>query len=178
MESAPRKSSLWKQRLQGAVALALSGAVLGVVTNAVRPDGLSLRYSRLQQAGLLNPVQRLADEGETVDLAFVRSAVETGTAIVIDARPAGDYRRGHIPGSFSLPFNRFSQAGERFQRVFSPDTSLVVYCSGGSCNDSVVVRDKLLATGYLDVKLFPGGWKEWTHAQLPVEEGPDPLSRQ
>ena len=151
---------------------------MGVVTNAVRPDGLSLRYSRLKENGILNPVKRLENEGETVDLAAVRDAVDHGTAILIDARPAADYHRGHIPGSFSLPFNRFLPAAQRFRQVFPVQTALIVYCSGGSCNDSVVVRNKLVADGYSNVKLFPGGWKEWTGAGLPTEEGPDPLSRQ
>ncbi|NCO38058.1 MAG: hypothetical protein COZ06_18150 [Armatimonadetes bacterium CG_4_10_14_3_um_filter_66_18] len=168
----------WKPRLRSAALLALSGSVLGLVVNAVRPHGLPLGYAALKQQGALDPVKRLVGEGKGVALATVQTAMREGTAILVDARPRQDYEAGHLVGAFSIPFNDFGAPFERFRRVFPRETSLIVYCGGGTCTDSVEVLDKLLAQGYVDVKLFPGGWEEWRKAGQPQEKGPDPLSQQ
>ncbi len=128
-----------------AALLTLCSSVLGVAVNAVRPRGLSLSYVALKQKGTLDPVKRLVDEGQGADLAAVQAAMRDGTAILVDARPRQDYEAGHLVGAFSIPFDDFGAPFERFQRVFPRETSLIVYCSGGTCTDSVEVRGKLLA---------------------------------
>jgi rhodanese-related sulfurtransferase len=47
---------------------------------------------------------------------------------------------------------------------------MVIYCSGGSCEDSGLLAETLKKLGYTNVGIFRGGWDEWTHAGLPEEK--------
>jgi len=48
--------------------------------------------------------------------------------------------------------------------------TLMLYCSGFGCPDSFDLGERLLAEGYLDVRVYEGGFPEWRDAGLPVEK--------
>lgn len=104
-----------------------------------------------------------------IDLAEAQSLFESGTALFIDARHEYDYRLGHIKGAVNIPLKDFDQHRERLAEL-PKDKVLVTYCDGAECNSSIELAAKLHQAGFSGVRIFFGGWQEWTSAQLPSEQ--------
>ncbi|PKW05226.1 transcriptional regulator, ArsR family [Streptomyces sp. 1222.5] len=90
--------------------------------------------------------------------------VKTGTATVIDVRPAEEYAAGHIPGALSVPLD---QLDARLAEL-PADIEIVAYCRGAN---SVLAHDAVrrLAERGRRAKRLADGMLEWRLAALPVE---------
>lgn len=100
-----------------------------------------------------------------VGLAAVREMagdVEEASSVLLDARPEELYRAGHLPGALSCPAGNVEAALGRWVERLSPEMPTVVYCDGLGCADSLEVAMKLKAMGFEAVRLYPGGFAEWT----------------
>ena len=108
----------------------------------------------------------------TVGLAQFRAAVDNKTALILDARPAEFFQRGHVPGALNLARDDFAQDYRRLAPTLKANTKpIIVYCSGGECHDSKLVANALLSLGSSDVSVYTGGWDEWSTQNLPVATG-------
>jgi len=83
-----------------------------------------------------------------------------GTALFIDSRHEYDYALGHIKGAINIPLNQFDAHAELIKGL-PKDKLLITYCDGVECNSSVALAQKLITTGFFNVKVFFGGWNEW-----------------
>ena len=92
-------------------------------------------------------------------------------ALILDARPEVFHRLGHVPKALSLPRDDFEASYNSQRAVLEKHKSqpVLIYCSGGSCEDGVMVANGLLKLAFTKVYLFRGGWHEWTRAKLPEE---------
>jgi thiosulfate/3-mercaptopyruvate sulfurtransferase len=123
-------------------------------------------------------------------LGEVRDAIASGSAMVIDARPAARFagsvpeprpgvRPGHIPGAASLPFPDLLDAQ---QKLLPPDRLRAVlaragidggrpvttYCGSGVT--AAVLNFAMLRAGLPEGSLYDGSWTEWgSRPDLPVE---------
>lgn len=94
-------------------------------------------------------------------------------AVFIDSRSPEQYASGRIPGARNLPL----QAADADKKLWldrwriGPETTLIVYCSGGQCLDSLKLALWLKRQGFKEAKVFRGGWMEWIRAGLPAEAG-------
>ena len=94
----------------------------------------------------------------------------------IDARDAGSYEAGHIPGAILMDAEKldsdplFDQA--KIAELPRTDV-LIVYCSGGQCDLSRRLGTNLVTRGFTKVLVYEGGWNEWTEEGQPTEEGPE-----
>lgn len=84
--------------------------------------------------------------------------------IILDVRPAADYKRGHLLNAMNLPIAQLdAQLGQIDKHKTRP---VLVYCSlGGS---SVVAAEKLRKHGYSEVYPLSGGINSWQGSNLPV----------
>jgi rhodanese-related sulfurtransferase len=98
----------------------------------------------------------------------------TAQAAFIDARRAGLYGEGHVPGARNMPA---AEAGKAFPS-YVPDLpragTLVVYCEGGDCQSSLLLAKRLHDEGFKDIRLLTGGWEAWKTAGLPEERSDGP----
>jgi len=129
-------------------------------------------YSLITQRGLFAskavPPGGPTGQIEMIDLAAARRAFEQGTAVFIDSRHAFEFRQGHIPHALSIPLNEFDQVFPHLTGI--PATqSIIVYCDGTECNSSMDVGVRLMQAGYHNVRVFFGGWQEWSQQGLPSE---------
>jgi rhodanese-related sulfurtransferase/DNA-binding transcriptional ArsR family regulator len=87
-----------------------------------------------------------------------------GRSVVVDVRPAQEYRAGHIPGALSIPVDeidrRLSELPQRRE--------VVAYCRGPYCVMAYDAVARLRANGRRARRLVDG-WPEWRAAGLPVE---------
>src|SRR5437588_818577 len=63
---------------------------------------------------------------EAVSRDQLRQRLATGTAVVLDVRPALEYRQGHIAGARSMPLDELQA---RLDEV-DPAQEIVAYCRG------------------------------------------------
>ncbi|CRZ15685.1 ArsR/SmtB family transcription factor [Mycolicibacterium neworleansense] len=88
-------------------------------------------------------------------------------AMILDVRPAEEYRAGHIPGAVSIPVDELE---ERIGEL-PTDADIVVYCRGEYCAFAYDAVRLLAQHGLRPVRLNDG-MLEWRLAQLPVAAAP------
>lgn len=119
------------------------------------------------------------DASRVATLADMRQIVETGSAQIADARPAGRFegtdpepraglRGGHMPGARNIPFASLSRDGkilsnDELKQVIEDagiDLSKPVVTSCGSGVSAAVIALALETLGH-QAKLYDGSWAEW-----------------
>jgi rhodanese-related sulfurtransferase len=91
-----------------------------------------------------------------------------GEALFVDARHTYDFGAGRIKGAISVPLQDFDTIRPMLS-IIPKDRALVIYCDGADCNSSRELALKLKADGYTSIKVFFGGWTEWTAHGQPRE---------
>jgi thiosulfate/3-mercaptopyruvate sulfurtransferase len=124
----------------------------------------------------------------------VRRALETRSAVLVDARPPDQFageagaqmRRGHIPGAINhfwqedlqqegfghvwKPLGELRQPYER--QGITPDKDLILYCNSTTEASHVYFALRNLLN-YPRVRIYSGSWTEWAEREeLPIETGP------
>ena len=101
-------------------------------------------------------------ESDLVDVATARGWGANVTWI--DARPADEFERDHIPGAVSLNEDSWSEGLARFLgNEWLPEKKIVVYCSAASCNLAEDVARRLRKGAKLpnEIRILKGGWEAW-----------------
>jgi rhodanese-related sulfurtransferase len=109
------------------------------------------------------------DDLEPVRREELLERVKRGTVIVLDVRPAEEYRAGHVPGAKCVPLDRLEQR----LAEFSEESEIVAYCRGPYCVMSYDAVAALRARGRRARRLVDG-FPEWRAEGLPVEVGEEP----
>lgn len=163
-----RPKSFPVQALKQGLLIVLIAAAVSLAVNHFRPDGLPL-------AGGPPPKTALDDsknQGEPpVSIEEARALFLAHAAVFIDARPAADYRAGHIEGALNLPADRLEQALPAVVSKVQPDSVVIAYCDGVHCLLSREVASQLSARGYSHVTVLANGWTLWRESRLPIGKG-------
>ncbi len=106
---------------------------------------------------------RDAPAADETTLAAARD--HRGPLLWLDARPAADFARDHIPEALPLsPDDWDAQIVEVVTR-WQPGTRVIVYCDDRACGSSRQVAEKLRAEyQFDDVVILHGGWSAWQKA--------------
>jgi len=112
---------------------------------------------------------------ETQDL-FAQKMQGAEGFLFIDSRGHDDFAAGHIPGALAVPLDSIqrsgkTEAGSEWAGTldFPGAQTLIVYCEGGDCQTSIALAKIIHDKGYKDIRIFTGGWAEWSGAGLPEE---------
>jgi len=97
-----------------------------------------------------------------------------GAAVVLDARAAELFGQGRVPGARNVPAAGEEEALPGEVLALPRDGTLVVYCEGGDCQSSLALARRLHDSGFRDIRVFSGGWEDWTKAGLPTEKDDGP----
>jgi len=106
-----------------------------------------------------------------ITLAEAEDLWAAGEAIILDARAGGFFSQGHVPRARNIPAAESGDALPREILDRPKDMTIVVYCEGGDCQSSLTLAKRLHDEGFKDIRVFSGGWEEWTKAGLPEEKG-------
>ncbi len=162
---------VWRAALLTAV-----GGVLGVVVNALRPDGLVLAtYAPpvVCTTGAAGddqvPEVRLVSQSEAVALC---AAPDT---LIADVRPAEVFAAGHVAGAIHLPCSAPEQVASAAEGRLSGKRQMVVY--GEATDDAYAVAEQMrrrLGRADLSIHVLEGGFQAWSAAGLACTSGECP----
>lgn len=104
---------------------------------------------------------------------FNSGDTSVGLNLFVDARNDELYEEGHIPGAIQCDFYRLDRYLDNVIGRAAGASRIIVYCTGGRCEDSLLVCQELVRSGIPKelIYLFRGGWEEWTKNQMPVVTG-------
>jgi thiosulfate/3-mercaptopyruvate sulfurtransferase len=156
-----------------------------------------IKEGRPLETGDAHPKPRLftprLEDHFVATLDEVRAALKTGSALVVDARPADRFRgdvpepragvrSGRIPGSLNLPFVDIVERGS----LKTPDALKAVFAEHGidlqkpiitTCGSGVTAAILTLAVEEAGGKvegLYDGSWAEWgSRSDCEVATGPE-----
>lgn len=119
-----------------------------------------------------NPYVELAYD----DIAWLHSK----GVLFLDARRTSVYEDGHIPGA--RPFSVWeSDVDDKVNKLFAerPDPQqqnlpIVIYCSGGDCEDSHMLAQKLWGIQFNNVYVYKDGFPDWQKHGSPIDKGDNP----
>lgn len=137
------------------------------LSRATPPSPAEVLTERLRTKGL-----QLVDSNQVTQL-FRDPRYEQELVVFVDARDDRHYQEGHIPAAYQFDHYR----PENYIATVFPACQfarqIVVYCTGGDCEDSEFTAVTLGAVGIPKDKLFVygGGMTEWVTNGLPVELG-------
>jgi rhodanese-related sulfurtransferase len=101
-------------------------------------------------------------------------------ALFLDARRTSVYEQGHIAGA--RPFSVWeADIDEKVNKLFEERGDprqqaepIVVYCSGGDCEDSHMLAQKLWGIQYNNVYVYKDGFPDWEKHGAPAHTGATP----
>jgi len=95
------------------------------------------------------------------------AALHAQGVLFLDARRTSVYQDGHIAGA--RPFSVWeADVDDKVNRLFderqdpaSQNLPIVVYCSGGACEDSHMLSQKLWGVQFNNVYVYKDGFPDW-----------------
>jgi rhodanese-related sulfurtransferase len=95
-------------------------------------------------------------------------------ALFLDARRSKVFEEGHIRGARSFPVweaDIDARVKSLYDEGLDQSAPVVVYCSGGNCEDSHMLAQRLYMVGFDNVLVYSGGFPDWEERKAPVEKG-------
>ena len=85
-------------------------------------------------------------------------------AVIVDLRPAAEFKRGHLLNAINLPFAKIDERVSELGK--DKGKPVLLYCALGSMASQAAL--KLKKHGFTEVYPLKGGLNAWTGANLPV----------
>jgi rhodanese-related sulfurtransferase len=96
--------------------------------------------------------------------------------LFLDARRTSAYEEGHVAGA--RPFSAWESDVDQKVMVLLAERDgglpLVIYCSGGDCEDSHLLAQKLWGAGFNDILVYRDGYPDWVKRGGAVRTGAAP----
>ena len=110
-----------------------------------------------------------------VSLDVLKNIIQSKSKILlVDGRSESAYHEGHILGAVNIPYIQRSYFSKKLLADVAREIPIIVYCSGKHCNTSVELAKFLSQKfGFIDVRIFEGGWEEWAKGENPIQKGSD-----
>jgi rhodanese-related sulfurtransferase len=107
-------------------------------------------------------------------------ALHDKNVLFLDARRTSVYEQGHIPGARTYSVWE-SDIEEKVNKLFAErndqaaqNLPIVIYCSGGDCEDSHMLAQKLWGIQFNNVYVYKDGFPDWQQHGAPVHTGANP----
>lgn len=108
------------------------------------------------------------------------AALHQAGALFLDARRTSIYEQGHIAGARSFSVWE-SDVDDKVNKLYEERNDprqqaepIVVYCSGGDCEDSHMLAQKLWGVQFNNVYVYKDGWPDWEKRGGPARKGGTP----
>jgi rhodanese-related sulfurtransferase len=101
-------------------------------------------------------------------------------SLFLDARRTSIFEAGHIAGARSFSVweadvdDKVNALYEERNDPAEQNKPIVIYCSGGACEDSHMLAQKLWGIQFNNVYVYKDGFPDWQQRNLPVRTGGQP----
>ena len=165
------------------VPITTTAAAPNVGRASARPDGLKPVLHKpptTTNASDLSKFQQHPDK-PYIEVAFDDvNALHAKGVLFLDARRTSVYEQGHIAGA--RPFSVWeSDVDDKVNKLFEERSNpeqqalpIVVYCSGGDCEDSHMLAQKLWGIQFNNVYVYKDGFPDWQKRGGAVHTGAQP----
>jgi len=96
-------------------------------------------------------------------------------ALFLDARRSKDFAQGHVNGARSFPIWEAEIVRVRVEGLVAEGRDLtlpvVLYCSGGDCEDSHMLAQALFGAGFENLLVYRDGFPDWVKRGGAVRAG-------
>ena len=104
-----------------------------------------------------------------VSTSELRKIIESGAAVLLDARPPMEFAVSHIPGALNVapqpgrPAHLYVSDAAEVGRLVqgAKDRSIILYCNGPFCGKSKRLAAELLESGHANVRRYQLGAPGW-----------------
>lgn len=158
--------------LKQALLLLVLAISIALVVNQFSPVGIALIGQWDQDKGVISAHAKdeIHDSRLVIDnIKIAKLSYDGGKTLFVDARSNDDYNEGHIKGAITLPVGEFDERVGNLLDDYSPDQSIITYCSGRTCEDSHRLAQMLIDLGYENVSIMIDGFPGWKENGYPVE---------
>lgn len=129
--------------------------------SAAKAEALGYTNAKVYAAGYPDWIKN--DQVPGISAAYVKSLIDKKSdAVIIDARPARKFGKGHVPTAINIPLRQFD--AKKAELPADKGTQLIYYCGGYKCPLSTKSAAKAIDLGYTKVRLFQGGYPAWKKA--------------
>jgi rhodanese-related sulfurtransferase len=163
---------VFRKTIKEIIILVGISVTLAMVVNLLSPKGIALVGQWDTSKGVItaSPSGPEAWKPEEINsVARAKEIFDNGNILFVDARSQDNYEDGHLPGAVSLPVGQFDEQIESFLNQHSPDTPIVTYCSGRTCEDSHNLAQLLSDVGFTNVSVFIDGFPGWEAGGYQIE---------
>ena len=105
--------------------------------------------------------------GKAITPQQATNLVNQKEAVIVDLRPADEYRAGHIPGSLNIPASQTTDRMGELER--HKDKPVILTCKMG--NQAAHLGRRLRGKGFAELYRMQGGVTAWRNDNLPVAKG-------
>lgn len=98
-------------------------------------------------------------------------------ALFLDARRSSVYAEGHIAGARSMPVwesDVDARVKALYEEGLDQQAPVVIYCSGGNCEDSHMLAEKLYMVGFDNLLIYKDGFPDWEKRGHAISKGTAP----
>lgn len=158
-------SSMLRRYARESLGIVLCSVCLALASNHVRSDGIPWVRPKASPPRAAAPGDQ---QQGVVSLEELAGKLNTPGVVVVDARASEEFAAGHIPGTRNLPYFAGPEVFTSFMQEVPLDLEVVTYCEGAECSTADTLALQLRQLGYGKVRVFAGGWEEWTRHHMPI----------
>ncbi len=173
----------WRKHVLEAATLIVAAVVCALVANAVASRERKLALVGTSLSGAPPP----SASGEPhPDKPYIEihgddvAALHAKGVLFLDARRTSVYEQGHIAGA--RPFSVWeSDIDDKVNKLYAErndprdqEKPIVIYCSGGDCEDSHMLAQKLWGIQFNNVYVYKDGFPDWENRGGAIHRGAQP----
>ena len=146
-----------------ALMIALTLGLIGLAVNLASDDPVSLVHVPPREIVISNVKLILIDEKEAVRY------LKDSEAVFVDCRECEDYKKSHVKGALCLSPDDFERRFPVLEPLLPPESNVILYCYGPTCDMAERVGVSLGQMGYLKLMIMSSGFPAWQQAKFPIE---------
>ncbi len=143
--------------------IALTLGLMGLAVNLASDDPVSLGYIPPREIVISNVKLILIDEKEAVRY------LKDSEAVFVDCRECEDYKKSHVKGALCLSPDDFERRFPVLEPLLPPESNVILYCYGPTCDMAERVGVSLGQMGYLKLMIMSSGFPAWQQSKFPIE---------
>lgn len=128
---------------------------------AMRELGLE-RMTEMEK--LIKDFRQKRNTLEAVNIEELLNRLKSKNIVLLDVRPAGEYKNGHIPDAINIPLEELTAKLKKL----SKNKEYIAYCRGSFCVFADEAVTLLMKKGFKAKRLFEG-FPDWKLKGLPIE---------